>query len=180
MSVLNFKYNCIFIAVPRTASSSMAQLLGKSGHEDIMYYKTFLNYLSEGIEFEDLFKFAFVRNPYTRFISCFNNLDSKENINKFTLNLKNWWYTKDKYKQLLFKPQWRYLRSWGYDNQMDYIGRFENLKDDWKTVCRRLNIEYKLPHLAKSNKKHKLNKESKEIVKRIYLKDFEIYNYEMY
>ena len=147
MSVYNFDLNCIYIHVPRTAGASMETLFGLSGHKDIMFYKTFFKHLSTGIEFEDVFKFAFVRNPYDRFVSAFNHLKIKGDINKFTKDLHNWYYIKDKYTNLLFRPQWRFITNWGYDNQMDFVGKYENLKDDWKTICNRLEVDHQLPHL---------------------------------
>lgn len=175
MSVYNFKLNTIFIHIPRTAGASMETLFGLRGHENIMFYKTFFKHLSVGINWDTIYKVAFVRNPYTRYVSAYNHLKPKQNINKFTKDLKNWYYTKDKYTELLFRPQWRFITNWGYDNQMDFIGRFENLKDDWGTICNRLNVTHKLPHLNRSKGNQTLNKESKEIIKQKYNIDFGLY-----
>jgi hypothetical protein len=75
--------------------------------------------------------------------------------------------------------------------EMDFIGRFENLKEDWKRLCTEIeevsgkHIRNKnLPH--KNNGKHKkegtyrylYTKEMKRKIKKVYEKDFKTYGYE--
>lgn len=173
MSVLNFSKNYLYIAIPRTGSESMASILGLSGHEGVMKYKSFINYLTTGVRFDKLYKFAFVRHPHTRFESAFNNLmfkDKPEDINEFVKS-RAWYNPRDKYTELLFRPQWRFLCNWGYTNQMDFIGKYENLEEDWAKVCKEIGISHKLPHLNKSEGKQKLNKESKDIIYEKYKVD---------
>ena len=56
---------------------------------------------------------------------------------------------------------------------MDFVGKMENLNEDFKTVCKQLNIEVELKKLNKgSNKKYIYSEETKSIIKSTYKKDF--------
>jgi hypothetical protein len=69
----------------------------------------------------------------------------------------------------------------GKDIFVDFIGRFENLEEDWKVVGQNLGIERGLPHLNKNkNKRSKNLYTTKTIdeVARIYEKDVELLGYE--
>lgn len=182
MSIFNSKLNCIFIQVPRTASSSIAKIIGGQGHRSIIYFKRFF-YGQSDLDFENTFKFGFVRDPYTRFVSCFSwyleNYPQKTDINDFALKLKEEYKTweDDDLRALIFKPQWQFICNQYYQTQLDYVGRFENLKDDWKYIADKLGIIKKLSHENKSKNTHTLTSQSKEIIYELYEKDFLTFNY---
>ena len=67
---------------------------------------------------------------------------------------------------------------------IDFIGRYENLQNDFNLICVKLNIQHlKLPMINKSRKReHKNYREyyddqSKAIVTELYKKDLEYFNY---
>lgn len=63
---------------------------------------------------------------------------------------------------------------------VDYIGRFENLNLDVKTIFSRLNIEASLPHLNKGNRGEYYSfydNEAKEMVETLYSDDISYFNY---
>ncbi len=66
------KHKCIFVHIPKTAGISVSvSLLGESiGNMSAMYYRA----LFGKEDFRLYFKFAFVRNPFTRLISAFEFL----------------------------------------------------------------------------------------------------------
>ena len=70
MSVYNKDLNCIFVHIPKTGGTSIADILGGTGHKNIAYFLTFFRSHTKFIDISDTFKFAFVRDPYERSISA--------------------------------------------------------------------------------------------------------------
>jgi len=187
MSVFNYQLNTVFIHVPRCAGSSLETILGGQGHKDIIYFKRFFEGQCEGLKFEDLFKFSFVRNPYDRFISCYmwyvDNSGDKMGINDFSQKLSeiyNSWEL-DSLNELVFRPQWKFICNQYKEIQVDFVGRVENIKDDWNTVRNTLHIDIDLPHINKSKvsdkSKNILDSQSKSIIANLYKDDFALFGY---
>lgn len=91
---------------------------------------------------------------------------------------------------LFFKPQFNYINI-NNKNVMNFIGKFENLNEDWNKIKNKigypnstLNIHHPLEPNGKlrgSHHKHYKEYYSKseiKVVKRIYSKDLEYFNYE--
>lgn len=144
-------------------------------------------------KFDEYFKFAVVRNPYSRMVSFYNmlihmadNLKSKEIIRPksfedFILNqthiYKNWWDHSDE----LWRSQFRFLS----DHQkipMDYIIKYENLVNDYEHLPKDIfNKNIKLPHEKKWGVGNEWGKyytmELREVVYKRHKKDFEEFGY---
>jgi len=158
-------YKTIFIHVPKTGGTSIENffvemfglnpktdrpvlLLGLNyakvgplwlGHLTAEeYYK--LHFVSKEI-FDNYYKFAFVRNPWMRAVSSYKSLNYDLAISFRTyvkvllpILYKNFMYD-------FVKPQYKFLCNEKDEIIVDFLGRFENLKEDFKKVCKRLNIE---------------------------------------
>ena len=65
--------------------------------------------------------------------------------------------------------------------KVDFLGRFENLQNDFSKLCLNLNISYPpLPHLNKSSHRQYssyYNKECREAVHDRFIKDIEYFDY---
>jgi hypothetical protein len=152
-------HRCIFVHVPKAAGISVATALfgnAGGGHCEARYYREVF-----GPDFGAYFKFTFVRDPVTRLVSAYEFLRrgghpawpkdaafSKEvlsayrDFDDFVLN----WLTPGRPSPMPhFRPQIEFL-TLGNRLVMDFIGRFENLADDFEVVCRRLGIAAQLIH----------------------------------
>jgi len=67
--------------------------------------------------------------------------------------------------------------------EVDYIGRYENLEEDFQLICNRLNIVTDLPHFNSSDiEKHWSSfytPKTLRIVEEVYQEDFELLGYKM-
>ena len=68
------------------------------------------------------------------------------------------------------------------NNIADFVGRFENLQQDFDFICDRIQIpRQKLPHKNKTQHRHYTqyyNEERKEIVRNVFSEDIALFNYE--
>lgn len=180
--------------MPKVASSSIKENIKSLVNEDI---KLKQRLTSAKID-DDYFKFTFVRNPWDRIASCYRNKIQKrwknnpspslkqkglyfENNN---LTLKEFLILLEKKDNRFYNIHWAPQTSLVDMDKMDFIGRFENLEEDWKHVCKKIGIDQlKLPHKLQTKPKNKsyrdyyLDQESIDIVSRIYKKEIELFNY---
>ena len=102
--------------------------------------------------FDNSFKFAFVRNPWDWLVSLYNYLQATPShrhhrqvcaISDFEKYVE-FEIARDKRSQLEFL-----VDSQG-DFLLDYIGRFENLEEDFGEICNHLQVNATLPHINRS------------------------------
>ena len=78
-------------------------------------------------------------------------------------------------------PQYHFISDWHGKNTMDFIGKFENLQEDFNTLCDKIGIpERQLPHQNKSEHGYYseyYNNETREIVEEKYAKDIDYFKY---
>ena len=86
---------------------------------------------------------------------------------------------------MVLPTQYSYVYDNYGNNLLDYIGRFENLENDFKFIKDKLSIEQDLGHRNKntlekdSNYMKYYTSESIKIVNKVYQNDFKYFNYEM-
>jgi hypothetical protein len=105
--------------------------------------------------FEKLFKFAFVRNPWDLQVSSFHHIRRErphllKGIDDFEGFLR-WKLSPDREYQYIIDTsiqlQSDYLIDLKGNLLVDYIGRYENLAEDFEEACRRIGIRSPgLPH----------------------------------
>lgn len=198
-SVDQFDYaECIFIHIPKAAGISVNQsLFGNlgGGHKDLRWY--YDRYPLNTVE--KYFKFTFVRNPWDRLFSAYNFLRKggineldKDFYNKVLHNypdfndfVANWVSESNIYTYTHFIPQFEYLIDKNDKINVNFIGKFENIEEDFIQIMKiaKLSGDKKLMTLNKTSE-NKLNYkdyyslESIEKVRNIYKRDIELFKYE--
>lgn len=190
----NEKYKCIFIHVPKTGGSSFYESVFKTkrAHLDLKYFQA-----HDPIRFQKYFKFAFVRDPYSRLVSSYfyttqvqdhNRIWVKENLQgvtgfeHFVIRL-----TDRKFRNLVlshhnFRWQYLFIEDLKGKCALDFIGRFERLQEDYAFVAQKLGVTNPLIHKNSSlhdDYKKYYNDQMLAVVNDIYKKDFEIFAYTM-
>tara|TARA_Y100000389_G_scaffold169439_1_gene175739 strand:- start:43961 stop:44617 length:657 start_codon:yes stop_codon:yes gene_type:complete len=139
------------------------------------------NYL--GLElYSKYFKFSFVRNPYDLVVSHYIYIKRQKN-HKFhqlanKLSLEDYWTLEMNNKT---KKQHEYLTDFDDNLIVDFIGKFENLDEDFEKINKILDINCgNLNILNKSNKEkteYHFTQKFKDQVYEYYKKDFELFGY---
>jgi hypothetical protein len=140
--------------------------------------------------YADYFKFAFVRNPWGRLISCWQNkvIDSNVEFDFDASELKrmqNFEAFVDFVANLDIDKCNSHLRSQTalIDlNNIDYLGRMETFGDDVNYIFRKLGLHEKevVPKNVTSNRKPYQDYYSQDLaakVAQIYRKDIQIFGY---
>lgn len=185
MSVQNLEHKFLFVHIPKCGGSSIEALkwIGTkyNQHGSISLFND-LAKLSPELNIDNFFKFTFVRNPYTRFMSGMvghvfahidNFTDLKDEITRFTK-------TQEINKWEVLREQHTYLTIDG-KLRMDFIGRFERLQEDFDIICDRLGMEKGiLPHEMRGRRTdydRLYTGETRQIVRQYFAKDFELFGY---
>lgn len=141
----------------------------------------------------DYFKFAFVRNPWDRFLSCyfyFKNYGIREGHDVSTGKIVNQFSDFEDFacsfkdvRHLIKSSHLKSQTGW-IDDRVDFIGRFESLQQDFNAVCDKIGIgPTKLSHKNKSEHKpyyEYYNSNTQSIVGEIYKEDIKFLGYKFY
>ncbi|WDE99120.1 sulfotransferase family 2 domain-containing protein [Lentisphaera profundi] len=220
---------CVFVHIPKVAGTSIekaflqhlkilredgAQLLIQKNADPLkgpphLQHMTAEEYLKYGYltqeQFDSYFKFTFVRDPYERIVSeyryrrFYNEYDFKSYLTKNFPGPMDDDYVNylDYYRHIM--PQSDFIYNEKGELLVDFIGRFENIEDDFKKICEHLQVKLELPKSNKSKNKKSLFLRLKKIfnknlmysyshdqyycddtlsfMKDYYKKDFEMLNY---
>lgn len=101
--------------------------------------------------FEEYFKFAFVRNPWSRMVSIYKFLRFNQSLefNEFLATTFRERVVKN--QPWFVRPQADFILTSQGDAIVDFIGRFENLQDGFNHACKQIGIpETRLPHINAS------------------------------
>lgn len=169
---------CVFVRIPRTASTSILETLKfgtHTGHLPASELKSIL-----GASWDGYFSFTFVRNPWERVVSeYFYLLDRKIELPDFkAFVMSQGFYHRWEGSEIRQLP---YLIEDG-KIIVNFIGRFEHLQRDFAFVCDRIDIHPpRLAHHAGSKHDHYrtyFDTESKQVVDEFFSADIEAFGYE--
>ncbi len=136
--------------------------------------------------YKEYFKFAFVRNPWDRLVSCWRDKVIKKNEFEFSDEEQDFESFIDYVTtnvNLEYGNHHLRLQSRLIDlNHIDYLGRFETFEIDLKEVMSLLDIEATIKKKNASNRKvdyrEYYTERTKNKVAELYEKDIRIFNYE--
>jgi len=192
------KYPKPFIALPKEqwndALNNYRIPLGEYDFKRMLFAKKYL-YTDE--EFTSMYKFAFVRNPYDRAVSCWKYLREDKNKKIIWINKSE----KRKFEDFLRKilkehlervdrhffthtaPIWEDISDEGGSSLLlDEYFKIENLSDCLEKLARYLNVSVeKFSHVNRSVRrkdyKRYYSSESKKLVEGLYGRDIEEFKY---
>lgn len=195
---------CLYIHIPKCAGTSIENVLyGKPlirfDVENKLWIqhvtmKELVEYYFSEEEIESLFTFSIVRNPFDRFVSSYNWLCSVEGVSKTKETFRDFVFARNEFEFLVGEkyrhkkrnyyhhllPQIEFLERDG-DIVVDYVGRFENLQEDWKKISQNIGVGVVLPCLNKEKHDHYssyFDKETRAVVEKRYKRDLEYFGYE--
>jgi hypothetical protein len=132
------------------------------------------------------FKFAFVRNPWDLVVSMYHFFrqtpaavasDPDYRFVVENLDFENFVYL---YPTLTSDMSAMFTNANG-ETLVDYVGRFENIEEDFAKICARIGIDAKLPHLnssARTSYRDYYTSASRAVVERHFARDIERFGYE--
>lgn len=205
---LHHQKSFLFIHIPKTGGTSIANAFGldstRKGHVTIQEAQSML----ETNVYKNYYKFCIVRNPIDRFISLYNYARMEESFYHSVINPekaldgKHQDYdilvsaTLDEAVQYLiqgklvhsknswnlWQPQWKWILDSEEHIGVDFIGRYENIQNEFKKITNHLGYnEIKLPHFNRSKTQNKKNISISDTainrLKEYYNRDFELFNY---
>jgi len=213
--LLSLKYNFLFVHIAKTGGTSIRASLSRLRWRDPMYIPQFicsrLSHLTghriagklprhakivaakemlPAPLFDDLFKFAFVRNPWDLQVSSYHHIrrevpDIMEAIEDFPQFIR-WKLDPDRpyhyHVDTSIELQSDYLIDLRGRVIVDFLGRYERLQEDFDEVCRRIGVARRqLPQKRKAKDRGAYREyyddETAELVARHFRRDIEEFGY---
>jgi len=188
----------LFIHVPKVAGVSIHETLfasSHSGHTPLWHFEAALGQR----HLASLRTFAFVRNPWDRMASAFDflkrgginegdaqwarqHLSNCESLEQFVEDLLT---PEMAWRWKHFRPQYFFLTRTGRNIDVDFLGRYETLNEDFNRLIREFGIE-DCRELAWANAskgarvsyRDRYTSRMRDIVAEVYRQDIELLGYE--
>ena len=188
--MISHHHKCIFVHIPKTAGQSIERAfleqigldwetraplllryndnarLGppRLAHLTAQQY-TLHKYIPDDM-FNSYFKFAYVRNPWDRLVSFYKYLGYASELDFNT-------FAKKVFEKRIWREQYWFVRPqsdfvYTDDNRqlMNFIGKFENLQDDFHKICEITGMPTtKLAHINKSGDELSAKRSNSERIK---------------
>jgi hypothetical protein len=136
-------------------------------------------------QYDAYFTFSFVRNPWSRFVSLYRATGFNMRFQFKLFVLYEFKKMGLEYYSWFFSPQSDFIIDEEGNPLVDFIGKFENLQNDFSHVCGQIGIPVtELSHTNKSKTKipkpwqDYYDDETKEFVGDFYQRDIDLFGYE--
>lgn len=204
--IISHQHQFIFFAVPKTGTHSIRQALrphlGAGDEEQVRLFEQHsfsqpdLKAIGHGHisvsqlkpvlgddVFERYFKFAFVRNPWDRFVSfCAfisrNSGQFEQNPHGFMAQML---HSPPPSQQMLYQPQSALLTDAEGRLAMDFVGHVETMERDYNSICQRLQLQPQ-PLEQVNSSRHRpyadyYNQALRDLIGGKYRQDIEMFDY---
>lgn len=204
--IVSFAHKFIFVAIPKTGTHAVRQALrAHLGPDDMEQVGLFVHkrlpiaelaalehghlslqqlrpHLSRE-QFDSFFKFAFVRNPFDRFISfCAFMTRVEKQFEKDPHKVMNFFIQNPPWHRILFQPQHSFVTGANFEQLADYVGRVEQMQDSYDEIARRIGVPTtQLEKVNASERREYRSYYTPELVDgvaRLYARDLELFGYE--
>ena len=192
---------CVYVHIPKTAGTSIRQALSAFPNPEPRRYPRLRKH-ARAFEYrvalgerrwQEYYSFAFVRNPYDLMVSSyFWWLEKAQKFRKLRARQREVLALADfnAFAESVFGREYvnEYrgdLFDWiGEDGEIivDFVGRVENLQEDWDSICGRLGVApERLPHANRTSRgdyRQYYNDRSIELVRDRFRRTIEMFGYE--
>ena len=204
--IVSTRHRFIFVAIPKTGTHSVRQALREQmSAEDMEQVGLFVRkslpipelarirhghltlsqvrpYLGDAM-FNDLFKFAFVRNPFDRFVSyCSFITRQKGQFDRDPNAVMRHFLANPPSDHILFQPQHHFVTDEDGKLLTDHVGRVEQMQESYDEIARRIGIP--TAQLARVNSSRRrdyrdyYDQELIDGVAKLWARDLELFGYE--
>lgn len=178
----------VFIHINKTGGSNIENALGIP-----FLHRTARRFRKDMGEkrWQRIFSFAIVRNPWDKVVSQYHHrrTTNQTNLGTSPVTFNEWvalaYGNKDPLyydKPRMFMPQASYITDSSGKVIVDFIGKFENLQNDFDEICTRIGRpQAVLPHLKKSDRENYrayYSTENQKIVGNWFANDIELFGYD--
>ena len=205
--IISHQHRFIFAAVPKTGTHSVRQALREHmSQDDIEQVGLFVNkrfpfeelaairhghlslqqvrpFLGEDV-FAGYFKFAFVRNPFDRFVSYCAFMTRDRDIFQRAPQavMHHFLFVEPPEKHILFQPQHTVLTGEDGGLLADMVGRVEDMQASYDAICARIGIPSRPLEQVNGSKRGDYRQYYDESLKagvaQRYARDLELFGYE--
>lgn len=204
--IISFLHKFVFTAIPKTGTHSVRRALREHlGPEDVEQVSLFVKkrlpipelarlqhgHLSlqqirpylKADEWESFYKFAFVRNPFDRFISyCAFMTRGNGQFDRDPHGTMRLVLEQPPLHHILFQPQHLLITDEDGTLLTDYVGRVEEMQSSYDEIARHLGLPSTQLEKANASRREDYRRyydqPSIEGVARLYARDLELFGYE--
>jgi hypothetical protein len=205
--IISKKHKFIFVAVPKTGTHSVRRALREHmGPDDLEQVKLFvdkelpipelarighghislaqLHPFLNAEEFQSFFKFAFVRNPFDRFVSycAFITRENGAFDRDPKAVMRYFLFQAPPLRHILFQPQHSFVCAPSGELLSDKIGRVEEMQQSYDEICAKVGIPSARLEKANSSKRtgyrQYYDQQLIDGVARLYGRDLQLFGYD--
>jgi len=204
--IISTLHKFIFAAIPKTGTHSVRRALRQNmgpqdmeqvglfvqsqlpipdlarighGHISLAQLRPFM----KPEDFDGFFKFAFVRNPFDRFVS-YSSFITREvgHFDRDPKKVMRHFLANPPWNHILFRPQYEFVTDQEGKLLADYVGRVEQMQQSYDEICARIGITGAVLDQVNSSRRSAYrdyyDQELIDGVAKLYARDIELFGYE--